>query len=404
MDSSRRTFLGGAAAGMAAASYNRVLGANDRPRLALIGAGGRGMYLMGQARKELEAEFGAVCDVYDQRLDEAAAAAGPQAAKSSDYREVLGRNDIDGVIVATPDHWHAAITVDACKAGKDVYIEKPMTHHPKDGLAIVKAAREHKRIIQVGVQGRGMKQTLDARDLYVKPGIMGKVGMVRTWYQSNSGYVLTAPPGFEKKPEGLDWNRWLGPGPKVPWNPEIYFSPYKWLHYDGGMIMGIGIHVVDTAHFVLGLTRPVSAVAGGNNHYYKDGRDTPDTVALIIDYPEATVTFAAECLTAKGVKTSAGIELRGTGGVLHMERYTASQSLTYTPNATFSKAPAAVTDGSSMSAAPMLRDWVECMRTRNKPVANEESAYWSTVACFMGNQAFLTGSKVAWDDRWNLPA
>jgi predicted dehydrogenase len=322
----------------------------------------------------------------------------------ADYRQVLAMTDIDAVIVATPDHWHANITVDACKAGKDVYVEKPMVHYPKDGQAIVKAARQHQRIIQVGMQGRGMAQYIEAKQKYVDGGIMGKVGMVRTWYLSNKGYILEPPPGMEKKPDGLDWESWLGPGPKIAWNPNVYFSPYKWLHYDGGMIMGIGIHVIDTAHYILKLGHPKAAMAGGGIYHYNDGRDTPDTVALVMDYPEnVTITFVAEVLSAPGVQTMAGVELRGTGGVLHVERYITKNCLEYTPNGKFSKAPAAKADGTGPTAEPMLKNWMECIRTRKKTLANEEDAYWSTMACFMANQAMRTRSRVVWDNKWNLP-
>ncbi len=145
MDATRRGFL-------AAAAYVRVPGANSRPRIGVIGTGPRGSYLMGEAMRALDVEVAAVCDVYDARREKARAQAGPQAQAYADYRAVLERPDLDGVIVATPDHWHAAITVDACKAGKDVYVEKPMVHYPKDGQAIVRAARQYKRVVQVGMQ------------------------------------------------------------------------------------------------------------------------------------------------------------------------------------------------------------------------------------------------------------
>jgi predicted dehydrogenase len=387
-----------------AASYNRILGANSRPAIGVIGVGGRGSYLMRTLKRAVDAEIRAVCDVYDARRDAAAKAAGSDPKKYGDYKQVLAHNDIDAVIVATPDHWHGAITVDACKAGKDVYVEKPMVHTPKDGLAIVRAARDHKRVIQVGTQGRGMTQNIEALEKYVRSGVMGKVGMAQTWYMSNRGYIQTAPPGMQRKPDGLDWDRWLGPGPKIPWNPEVYFSPYKWLHYDGGMIMGIGIHVIDTAHFLLGLKNPRGVSAGGGVYFYKDGRDTPDTVALILDYPEGvTVTFAAEVLTAPGVKTSAGVELRGVGGKLWVERYSAKDCLVYTPNDKFSKLPAARSDGMEASAEPMLRNWIDCIQSRNRTLANEVVAYYSTVACYMGLQAFRTQSRVAWKSEWDLP-
>ena len=137
-----------------------------------------------------------------------------------------------------------------------------MVHRPEDGKAIVKAVRETGRVRAGGHAGpRACRNSSKPSSASSIPARSGKVGLARTWYTSNQGYVLTPPPGMERKPDGLDWDRWLGPGPKVAWNPDIYFSPYKWLHYDGGMIMGIGIHVVDSAHHWLGLSKPKSAVA-----------------------------------------------------------------------------------------------------------------------------------------------
>jgi predicted dehydrogenase len=342
--------------------------------------------------------------VYDVRRSEAMKIAGESVEQYVDYKQVLQRKDVDAVIVATPDHWHANIAVDALNAGKDVYVEKPMVHYPKDGQAIVKAARANKRVVQVGMQGRALPNFVEAKEKYIDTGIIGKVGLARTWYTSNQGYILTPQPGFDKKPEGLDWERWLGPGPKVQWNPDIYFSPYKWLHYDGGMIMGIAIHVIDSAHHWLSLKNPLSAVAGGGTYFYQDGRDTPDVVSCILDYPQqVTVTFEAECLTAPGVRTTAGVELRGTGGTLWAERYVRDTGYTYTPNGKFSKEPPATVPGVPANAENILKNWLECIRDRKRPVANEEEGYYSAVACFMANRAYRTRSRVVWDKDWNLP-
>ena len=406
-ETSRRDFLKASAALSTAASPGRVLGANDRIRIAVIGTGGRGQWLMKALNKIAPGgiQLVAVCDVYDVRRAEAVKIAGQAAEQYADYKQVLTRKDLDAVIVATPDHWHAGVAVDALNAGKDVYVEKPMVHYPKDGLAIVKAARANKRVVQVGMHGRGLPHFVEAKQKYIDTGIIGKVGLARTWYTSNTGYVKTAPPGFEKKPEGLDWERWLGPGPKVPWNPEIYFSPYKWLHYDGGMIMGIAIHVLDSAHHWLSLRKPLSAMAGGGTYFYKDGRDTPDVVTFILDYPqEVTVTFTAECLTAPGVKTSAGVELRGTGGTLWAERYVQDTGYIYTPNDKFSKEPSARVPAANANAENILKNWLECIRDRKKPVANEEEGYYTAVACFMAARAFRTKSRVVWNRSWDLPA
>ncbi len=400
--SSRRTFLKTSALATAA-SAARVLGANDRIRIGIIGTGGRGRFLLKELTKIGGVEFAAVCDVYDVRRRLAAKEAG-DAEQFVDYRDLIVRKDIDAVIVATPDHWHGTIAVEALHAGKDVYVEKPMVHLPKDGQAVVKAVRETGRVLQVGTQGRALPQFVEAKQRFIDTGAIGKVGLAKTWYTSNRGYIQQPPPGMERKPEGLDWERWLGPGPHVAWDPNIYFSPYKWLHYDGGMAMGIAIHVLDSAHHWLGLSKPRSAVAGGGIHFYED-RDTPDVLTVIWEYPQkTTVTFEAECLTAPGIRTTAGVELRGTGGVLWAERYVDEIGYEYKPNEKFSKALAMKAGGTQAVPEGVLRNWLECIRTRQKPVANEVEAYYSTVACYMARRAYETQERITWDPAWDLPA
>jgi len=361
---------------------------------------------MKELNKTGQVQWVSVCDVYNVRRDQAATIAGAPVKQFNDHRQLLDMKDIDAVIVATPDHWHPQIAIDAMNAGKDVYVEKPIFHKPEDGQAMVRAARANKRIFVAGTQGRTLPQFAHVKKNYVDSGIIGKVGVARTWYTSNSGYMdRVIPSGMEKQPDGLDWQRWLGPGPKVPWNPQIYFSPYRWLHYDGGPIMGIGIHVIDSAHHWLDLTKPAAAVAGGGIYYFKDGRDTPDTVSLIIEYPQdVMVTFLAESLTCPDVKTSAGVELRGTGGVAMAERYVVDTAWRYTPNKRYSDLPPASGTGPGATAEFNVKNWLECIRTRQKPVANIEAVFYSTMACAMGSMAYRSGTKVYWNDAWNLPA
>ena len=404
----RRVFLGASLPlTVSALSAARVSGANDRIRIGVVGTGGRGQYLMGSLLKLApdQVAFPAVCDIYDVRRAQAAKLAGGGAEQYVDYRQLVERKDLDAVIVATPDHWHATVAVAAMQAGKDVYVEKPMVHQPAEGQALVAAARANKRIVEVGMQGRGLPQFVEAKQRYIDTGIMGKAGFARTWYLSNAGYVQTAPAGFERKPDGLDWERWTGPGPKVPWDPGIYFSPYKWLYYDGGMIMGIGIHVMDSAHHWLGVRHAVAACAGGGTYFYKDGRDTPDVVSCVFDYAEqATVTFTAECLTAPGVRTSAGVELRGTGGVLWGERYVVDTGYTYTPNTKYSKAEAARAGGTGATADVILMDWLARMRDRQRTMASEVEGYYSAITCHLAALAYARKARVEWDKAWDLPA
>lgn len=410
MTQSRRQLMQSSLAAATAASYSRILGANDRLTMGIIGAGPRGQYLMEEVNRAGGVQWSAVCDIYNVRRDKAASIAGGNVKTYGDHRQLLEHKEIDAVIVATPDHWHAPIAVDVCNAGKDVYVEKPMVHYPKDGQAIVKAVRANKRVLQVGMQARAVPHFQEARKQVVESGKIGKVGLVRTWYDANAGYIFTAPPGMETKPDGLDWDRWIGRGPKIPWNPGVYFSPYKWLHYDGGMIMGIGIHVIDSAHQFMHLSKPSAAMAGGGIYYHDDGRDTPDVVNLIIEYPQGlNVTFEAECISADmatraGVRWSsaAGIELRGKGGVLTVHRYE-NKGWEYWPTPSSGneqlRGP-----GFPSSAEWLIRNWFDCIRSREKPVANEEEGYWSSMACFLGNQAYRTKSRVVWNPEWDLPA
>jgi predicted dehydrogenase len=399
---SRRLFLQTSTA----ASAGRVMADEKKLRLGVVGTGPRGQYLMKELNKTGQVEWVALCDVYSVRRDQAATIAGAPVKLYGDHRQLLEHKEIDAVIVATPDHWHTPVAIDAMNAGKDVYVEKPVFHRPEEGMALVKTARATKRIFTAGTQGRTLPQYAGTKKAYIDSGVIGKVGVARTWYTSNSGYMdRKIPDGFEQKPEGLDWNRWLGPGPKIAWTPQVYFSPYRWYHYDGGPIMGIAIHVVDSAHHWLNLTKPLSAVAGGGIYYFKDGRDTPDTVSFILEYPqECIVTFLAESLTCPDIKTTAGVELRGTGGTVMAERYVRDTAWEFVPNKRYTATPAAKGSGPQAWAQPNLLNWIECIRTRQKTVANEEAAYYSTMACSMASMAYRSGSKVFWNDAWNLPA
>ncbi len=223
-------------AGLTAASALRVMGANDRIRLGIIGTGGRGSYLMGQANKCSGIEWVAVCDAWDARCNEALKLTGPGPERYRDYRAVLDRKDIDGVIVATWDNTHARISVEACGAGKDVYVEKPMTSRPEQGPSLVRAVRENRRVLQTGVQQRSTPHFFEAKERFLDRGLIGEVHMVRTIWNCNSGYLSRPPAGMEQKPDGLDWEACLGSLPKIPWDPKRYFNRFSYM--DRAMVFG----------------------------------------------------------------------------------------------------------------------------------------------------------------------
>ena len=394
MDLSRRTFMG---SGIAAASAARVVGANDRVRLGIIGSGNRGQYLMSVANKVGGMQWVAVCDAWDVRRDQAAKVCGTAVAKDSDYRKLLDRKDIDAVIVAPPDHLHSPIAIDACKAGKDVYVEKPMTSVPEQGPPLVKNVREHGRILQTGVQQRSMKHFIEAKQRFFDSGLIGEVHLVRTIWNANTGYLTPVPPGMETKPSGLDWDSCLGWLPKRAWNPKMYFNRFAyWEFSTGGQTGGLFVHMVDVVHWYLNLTKPISAVALGGIYQYDDGRDTPDNINFILDYPQKlNVTFEAT-ITDLIREESADIVFMGTGGRLSIFR----AGYRFIP-ADSNKKTGIVTSPGSPEEDHMA-NWLECVRSRKEPNANVEDGHYGAMACHVGNIAYKTRTRVSWRKEWDV--
>ncbi len=390
-----------------AASAARVLGANDRIRLGLLGCGGRGKYLARTLNKLGGIEWVALSDIWDVRRDEGVKVTSPDVKKYLDYRQLLDHKDIDAVVVATPDHWHAQQTIDAVRAGKDVYCEKPMTSVAEQGPKVVKAVRESKRIVQIGCQQRSGRHFLAAKEAVIDKGLLGKIGLVRTWYNSNNGYVAPVPEGMERKPEGLDWERYLGWLPKRPWDPKRYFNRFAyWDISTGGQTGGLFVHLIDTVHWYLKLTNPKAAVAAGGIYVFNDGRDTPDVISCSVEYPQGlTVTFEAEILTApKRYAATAAMEFRGTGGTLLVDRYPARNGPGYifTPKSE-SRTPETISGpGYPADADPHLATWLERVRDRKEPNPNVADGHWAAMSCHMANLAYRKRTRVEWDAKWGL--
>lgn len=391
MSPSRRTLLSAATA----LSASRVLGANDRVRIGIIGTGGRGSYLMREANKCQNVQWVAVCDAWDQRRDKALGLAGLDTEKYSEYRALLDRKDIDGVIVATWDNTHAQISADACRAGKDVYVEKPMTSEPLQGLPLVKAVREHRRVLQTGVQQRSTAHFLEAKQRFIDSGQIGRVHMVRTIWNDNSGYRLAPPPGMDRKPQGLDWDACLGSLPKIPWDPKRYFNRFSYMELCCGQTGGLFVHMVDVVQWFLGITRPSSVATLGGIYEFDDGRNTPDNVNLIAEYPERmTVTFEASVTDRVGAE-SADIVFLGSGGRLHIFR------------SGYRFLPAGARDAAGAITVRGVRDqhmqnWIDCIRSRKDPNATVEQGHFGAMACHMGNLAWMQKRLVAWRKEWDI--
>jgi len=385
----RRDLLRAGALAVTAASYSRILGANDKIRLGVIGCGGRGLGVMGDFQKNSAVAVTAACDIYGAQVDQALSKA-PGARGYGDHRRLLEHPDLDAVLIATPDHWHAATTIDALNAGKDVYVEKPLTLTIEEGPPIVKAARVNRRICQVGMQQRSGPHYLRAKQEYFDSGKIGKITLARTWWHGNSFHLRKAPPGLQTRPDNLDWARYLGPVKWRDYDPQQYYNFRAYLEFGGGQVTDLFTHWIDVAHLFMSQEIPVAAVASGGVYHYKDGRTAPDTICVLLEYPgEWTATF--EATLAPGV-TGAGVEMCGTQGRLWITR-SRYEYYTLERNAK----PVVVEADPVDMTVHHVNNFLDCVRSRKLPNGDVMIGHRSAQASHLGNIAYLEKRRIKFD-------
>ncbi len=389
--STRRTFLQTSAALAATAlSYNRILGANEVLKIGLIGCGGRCRHLQKSLLKIPDTRIVAFCDVWDVHLNltkkEANAASDVLSTKR--YKDVLDNKDIHAVLIATPDHWHVPITVDACNAGKDVYVEKPLTHSIDEGPAVVKAQNDNKKIVQVGTQQRSMTHIQKAYDI-VKAGRLGKIHKVHLSWNRNSDRLRKDPLNID--PKGVDWKTFLGNAKEQPFD-EYRFRNWRWFwDFGGGVLTDLMVHWLDVAHWFLGLETPTRAASVGNYPLARGIWETPDTIQTFLSYPDdLQVHFEG---TFSNARFGAMITFMGPNGSLYIDR----GRYEFTPERNRGK-PEEMILGTGKKGADFydkpdgellhLTNWIECVRSRKKPNAPAEAGVSAAAAAHMGNQAF----------------
>ena len=382
MKSTRRTIL---ATATTAASYSRILGANNRIALGFIGVGERGKFLLEKFQGQEEVHVGAVCDVYDVRIAEAQAKA-PAAQAYQDHRRVVERKDLDGVVIATPDHWHAAIAIDAANAGKDIYVEKPLTLRIEEGPPIIKAVRLNQRVCQVGMQRRSSPQIIEAREKLVPK--LGKILRARTWWNGNTAHLRRAPDSWRSKPAGLDWGRFLGPAAWREWDPQQFFNFRAYLDFGGGMITDLFTHLIDASHLLIGEEIPRTGAAAGGVFHYRDGRTAPDTIHALLSYPGGwNATY--EGMLAPGA-AGAGIEIAGVEG-----RLTVGRAVEFFPREGGGK-PESVTSNAD-PVAPHVRNFLDCMRSRKTPNGDVLIGHRSAQASHLATLAYMQRRQIEFD-------
>jgi len=291
---------------------------NDRVNLGFIGFGIRGNILLEAAKETGQANLVEACDCYQGHLARAKERTdGKIATNFAQYKKLLDRKDIDAVVIATPDHWHLPMALDALSAGKDVYIEKPMTHAIEDGPKMIEAARRNKRIVQAGSQWVSSDQHKKAREIVVS-GKLGKVTKVTASYNRNTSTGAWNYPIPLDLREGVNfnWPEWLGPAPKVAYSPERVFRYRKYWDYSGGISTDLFVHLINSIHFLMGVEMPKSVVACGGILFRRDGREVPDTLDALFDYGDFCVCMSSTFNSAS--TAGQGIQLLGTEGSLSL--------------------------------------------------------------------------------------
>jgi predicted dehydrogenase len=314
------TLLGGKMYALASAQSEPAgpVSANDRIQIALIGAGSQGQYDTGIAIQAPGVKVVAVADCYNGRLEHSKELWGQDIFTTRDYNEILARKDIDAVIVATPDHWHKQAAVDAMKAGKDVYCEKPMIHLYSDGPEMIEAARSTGRIIEIGSQRVSSALYIKAKEL-LDSGAIGQLNMVTAHWDRNSAvgaWDYTVP--LDASTETCDWPRFLGTAPRIPFNAEQFFQWRKWKAYGSGVAGDLFVHLFSGTHFITGSKGPTRGMATGGLRFWKDGRNVPDVMLGLFDYPEG-FNLSLRVNFVDGGEESEGLIFTGSEGTMEID-------------------------------------------------------------------------------------
>ena len=384
----RRDLFRGAAAAMTAASYSRVMGANDRMNLGVIGCGDRGELDLSQFQQNKNVDVAALCDVYSVKIDKLRNTA-PNAKSFKDHRALLEMKEIDMVLIATPDHWHAQCAIDALNAGKDVYVEKPLTLTPEQGPPIVKAARVNNRVCQVGMQQRSGIHYLRAKKEFFDSGKIGKVTLARTWWHGNTYHLRRAPASLQSQPSNLDWAHFLGPLKWRDYDPQQYFNWRAYLDFGGGQVTDLFTHWIDVVHLFMGQDTPVAASASGGVYNYKDGRTAPDTINVLLEYPaQFTATF--EATLVPGI-TGAAVEMCGTEGRLFIDR----GHYDWWPKG--AKTPETVKAEPHDMTLDHVNNFLECVKTRKLPNGDVLIGHRSAQASHLGNISYMQKRRIDFD-------
>ena len=386
--------LGGVVLGVGA---DRPAAASERVRVGLIGCGGMGRGDLDTFFKSPEVECPIVCDVDDamlaQGVDLVEKRRGRKPETTRDFRRVLDRKDIEAVIVATPDHWHALPTVMACQAGKDVYVEKPLATSIAEGRAMLTAMRQHGRVVQMGTQWRSGEHFAQAVE-FVQSGKLGQVGLVRGWAYLDWVGSIGNPPDSDP-PAGVDYDRWLGPAPGRPFNPNRFHFNFRWFwDYAGGLMTDWGVHLINIMLWAMGPEPPRAVMSSGGKYVLKDNSETPDTQVTVYEFPTYTLIWEHKVGVNLGpygrewsvlfTGTEGTLIVNDAGWEIVRERKQDSFRSEKFP-------------GSGDARPAHVRNFLDCVKSRKQPVENLEVGHHVSTVAHLGNIALRSGRKIQWD-------
>ena len=391
MSNHRRGFLAGAAATFLQGQTR------DHVRLGIIGLGGRGKALLREAAHVKGARITHLCEIDQSRLEQAQQLAQKEGAGATkgtaDMRRVFDDREIDAVLIATPDHWHAPAAILACQAGKDVYVEKPVSHNLREGRLLVEAARKYKRIVQAGMQSRSRPNTMRAIDV-VKSGRLGRVLMAKAWNvqrRKNVGHGADAPP-----PAGVDYDTWVGPAEMLPYRANRFHYDWHWhWNFGTGDMGNDGAHQLDIARWVLGATAPRRVTGGAGKYYFDDDQQTPDSMNMTFEFGAQAIIWEMRIWTPYALEgTENGVGVYGTDAMMHIGRW--GRGWEYRVYDDKGKLAESNAEGGPEAH---VQNFVDCVLSRQKPNGEIEEGHLSNSLCHLGNICARTGRNLAFDAR-----
>ncbi|KPK71246.1 MAG: oxidoreductase [Acidithiobacillales bacterium SM23_46] len=371
--------------------------ANERIRVALIGSGGMGRGDVLTFLKYDDVECPLICDVDDAQLKKVADAiektSGKRPETVKDFRRIIDRKDIDVCLVATPDHWHALPTIYACQAGKDVYVEKPLATSIGEGRAMVEAARRYDRIVQMGTQWRSGRHYQQAIE-YVHSGSLGEIRMVRCWAYLTWVYGVGKPKDGEA-PRGVDYDMWLGPAPTRPFNRARFHFSFRWFwDYAGGLMTDWGVHLINLALWGMKVQAPTRVSSSGGKYVWDDISETPDTQVAVFDYPGFTMIWEHQATGGHGAEgREHGVAFHGTEGTLILD----SGGWEVVPEEGKKKLKAEKHAGAGDGRPEHVRNFLDCVRSRERPVEDVGFGHLVSTTAHLGNIALLSKRSIQWD-------